>query len=822
MFNFKEYREPTNRLPDYLPWAALVAPGVVLQKDRLLQQTIAFRGPDLASSSEAELVSSVASLNNALKRLGSGWAFFVEAQRFEYNEYPSTAWTNPAAWLVDLERKNQFKQAGAHFESSYYITFVWKLPGSNEKKVSAIFYDDPDKGDANKENERDLRHFQKKVSEIVNIMRGVFVEVGELDDDQTLSYLHSTISTKRHPVKAPDTPMYLDALLPDQAFTPGDIPMLGNYFIPTCSFTGFPSVSLPGILDELNHLQIEYRWVTRFICLDAEDAKTEIGKYRKRWWQKRKNLWTLLKEEASKQESALLDSDAANKAADADAALQELGEKLVSYGYMTCSVCVWHEDIDEAMKRMELVKAVIQSNGFVVKDETLNSKESWLGSLPGHVYANVRRPLVNTLNLAHVLPFSAIWAGEHENPHLKKISGCGCPHLPCSTTGATAFWLNLNINDVGHSLIMGPTGAGKSTILCLLELQWCKYPKAQVIVFDKDLSARAATLAVGGHLYEPGNEDSPVSFQPLAEIHKKSERIWASQFIIDLIKAQNLTDTPSLKKEIDKALANLASDEVVGHRTLSTYKDFVQSSEIRDALRPYTLEGNFGQLFDGSKDDLKAGFWQMIEMNHLMEMGDEAVVPALSYLFHRLEQRFDGRPTLLVLDEAWLFLAHPVFMRRLQKWLKTLRKKNVFVVFATQEVADASESPIMATILSATSTKIYLPDKTALIPKMHKAYSDFGLSDTEIALLAEAQPKRDYYYRSAKGRRLFNLDMGPIALSFAGMSGSADHHFMDRMVAEKIPVEYAAEILKYRGLDWASDLYKQAADKKTQGEALAS
>ena len=822
MMSLREYREPTNRLPDYLPWAALVAPGVILQKERVLQKTVAFRGPDLASSSGSELVSAVSRLNNALKRLGSGWAFFFEAQRFESNEYPTSTWTNPVAWLVDTERKNQFQQAGTHYQSSYFITFVFKLPPDSSYKTAAIFYDDPEKGDASKENAKELKEFGKRVSEIVNIMQGVFVEIAELDDDQTLSYLHSTISTNRHPVKTPETPMYLDALLPDQAFTLGDIPMLGDHFLPTCTISGFPSTSLPGLLDALNHLHVEYRWVTRFICLDQADAKTEIEKFRKRWWSKRKNLLTLLKEEASKQESALIDSDAGNKAADADEALQELGAKMVSFGYMTCSLCVWHTELNEAMRRMQLIRTVIEQAGFVVKDETLNSKEAWLGSLPGHVWANVRRPLVHTVNLAHVLPFSAVWAGDRENPHLEKISGSGAPHIACSTTGETPFWLNLNIGDVGHTLILGPTGAGKSTLLGMLELQWLRYPNTQIIIFDKDLSARAGTLAVGGHLYEPGSDDAPVSFQPLAEIHRKSELIWASQFIEILLEAQNLSVTPQIKTEIDGALTNLASDSNVKHRTLSVFQDLVQNKEVREALRPYTLRGNFGQLFDASSDDLKSGFWQMIEMKHIMAMGDQAVIPTLAYLFHRLEQRFDGRPTLLILDEAWLFLAHPVFMRKLQNWLKTLRKKNVFVVFATQEVADAADSPIVATILSATATKIYLPDAEALTPEMFRAYEGFGLSGTEIRILAQAQPKRDYYYRSSKGRRLFTLNMGEIALSFAATSSSSDHEFMDRMVADKNPEEFAPAILAYRDLDWAARLYEQAQERQSRGEPLVS
>lgn len=202
------------------------------------------------------------------------------------------------------------------------------------------------------------------------------------------------------------------------------------------------------------------------------------------------------------------------------------------------------------------------------------------------------------------------------------------------------------------------------------------------------------------------------------------------------------------------------------------------------------------------------GAWMTLEMNALMGMNQEAVIPALFYLFHTVEKRFDGRPTMLVLDEAWLFLKHPVFMNQLQNWLKSLRKKNVYVVFATQEVADAAGSPIMATILSACHTKIYLPDEEALTPAMAETYQRFGLSDAEIQLLATLQAKRDYYYRSVNGHRVFSLNMGPVALTYAGMSSPEDQKFMDELFKTVRAEEWPERMLQYRGVHWAADILK--------------
>jgi type IV secretion system protein TrbE len=278
MLSLREYREPTHRLPDRLPWACLIAPGVVLQKDAVFQKTAAFRGPDLSSSLDSELVSASARINNALRRLGSGWGLFIEAQWFESSAYPRSKWSHPAAAVVDLERQTAFEQGGAHYESSYYLTFTWRLPPERSTRAAALFFDEGAGRTADESTalSRELRHFQKAVAEIVDILSGVLPEVGALDDDQTLAYLHSTISTHRHPVQAPETPMYLDAVLPDMPFTPGDVPMLGDHFLCTLTISGFPGSTFPGLLDALNHLQTEYRWMTRFLCLDNFNYSIQV------------------------------------------------------------------------------------------------------------------------------------------------------------------------------------------------------------------------------------------------------------------------------------------------------------------------------------------------------------------------------------------------------------------------------------------------------------------------------------------------------------------------------------------------------------------
>jgi len=186
-----------------------------------------------------------------------------------------------------------------------------------------------------------------------------------------------------------------------------------------------------------------------------------------------------------------------------------------------------------------------------------------------------------------------------------------------------------------------------------------------------------------------------------------------------------------------------------------------------------------------------------------------AVLPVLTYLFHRLENRFDGNPTLLILDEAWLFLDHPLFAARIREWLKTLRKKNVAVVFATQSLADISQSTIAPVLIESCPQRIFLPNDRALEPQSRAAYERFGLNDRQIELIAAAQPKRDYYLQSRRGNRLFELALGPISLAFCGTSSPADQALIEQVLSVHGREGFAAAWLNAKGLGWAAELFRE-------------
>jgi len=589
----------------------------------------------------------------------------------------------------------------------------------------------------------------------------------------------------------------------DEPLSGGVEPRLGSAHLRTLTVLGFPSRTWPGLLDDLNRLAFPYRWCVRAVAMDKTDATKVLTRIRRQWFAKRKSIAAIVKEVMTNESSVLMDSDAANKAADADMALQELGSDLIGETYVTATVTVWDEDARVSDERLRLVEKTIQGRDFTCIRESVNAVEAWLGSLPGQLYANVRQPPISTLNLAHMMPFSAVWAGPARDEHFDAP-----PLFVAKTEGSTPFRFSLHVGDVGHTLVVGPTGAGKSVLLAVMAMQFRRYARAQVFAFDFGGSIRAAALAMGGDWHDLGGslaEDvtEPVALQPLARIHLAEERGWAAEWIATILAREKVAVTPEVKEHLWSALGSLASAPV-HERTLTGLTVLLQSQALKRALQPYCLNGPWGRLLDADAERLGEADVQAIETEGLIGTG--AAPAVLAYLFHRIGDRLDGRPTLLIVDEGWLALDDEGFSGQLREWLKTLRKKNASVVFSTQSLADIDNSPIAPAIIESCPIRVFLANERALEPQIATTYRRFGLSDRQIEILSRATPKRDYYCQSRRGNRLFELGLGDVALAFAAASSKTDQALIGELFAKYGRAGFARAWLQARGVGWAADL----------------
>lgn len=780
-----KHRSKDAGLADLLNYAAVVDDGVVVGKNGSFMAAWLYKGDDNASSTDEQREMISIRINQAFSGLGSGWMIHVDAVRRgapNYSDPNASSFPDEVTKAIDDERRQMFESLGAMYEGYFVITVTYFPPMLAQQKFIELMFDDDAKAPSDKAQtkkliktfQRDCKNIESRLSSAVSLQRlkgnkQVLENGQEITHDDFLRWIQFCITGINQPIVLPTNPMYLDAYIGGQELWGGVVPKIGRKFIQVVAIEGFPLESSPGILSSLAELPVEYRWSSRFIFMDNHEAVAHLDKFRKKWKQKIRGFF----DQVFNTNKGTVDQDAMSMVADADAAIAEVNSGLVAVGYYTSVVVL----MDESRKRLDTaarqVEKAINRLGFAARVETINTMEAYLGSLPGHGVENVRRPLINTMNLADLLPTSSIWTGSAQAP---------CPMYPpqspalmhCVTHGATPFRLNLHVRDLGHTFIFGPTGAGKSTHLAILAAQLRRYKGMSIFAFDKGNSMyplaaaiKAKTKGRSGKHFTVASDSDKLAFCPLQYLDTKSDRAWAMEWIDITLALNGLDTTPGQRNDIATAILNMSQS---GARTLTEFTLTIQDERIREALRQYTISGSMGHLLDADEDGLSLSDFTVFEIEELMDMGDKYALPVLLYLFRRIETSLKGQPAVIILDEAWLMLGHPAFRAKIKEWLKVLRKANCLVLMATQSLSDAANSGILDVIVESTATKIFLPNIYARDEDTAALYRRMGLNNRQIEILASATPKRQYYYVSESGRRLYDLALGPLALSFVGAS----------------------------------------------------
>ena len=754
-----------------MPWARIIHEpnAVVLNKDGSIQTTFTYRGPDLDSAIQEQLSVITQQLNSVYMSLDTGWVMFFEAQRIPSTDYPTDCYfPDPVSKIMDDERKVFFSKAGKHFESQYFCTLYWMPPNDNESRIRSMIVEGKKVMGLTLEDY--LEMFAKEADRVSRMFLAVNIPCEFLNPDEMATYLHSTVSMNRHAIHVPKHSMLLDHYLFDSTLSGGLEPKLGSKFMRVISIIGYMQNTVFGIFDNLNQQDFSYRWITRFYCLGKIDAEAELENKKKEWKSKFKGFADMFKEFVSGESDSNLNPVAVSRYEEAKAAQAAVEADLISYGYYSSSIVITGDTMQEADNKAKAIEQVINNIGFRAKIEDVNSVDAWMGTLPGNVGRNVRRHLISTGNLIHMIPLSTIWAGEARNKCLQ-----GPPLLYTQTSGNTPYRLSLHVGDVGHTLVVGPTGAGKSVLLNMIESSFRKYKDSRIFVFDKGASNYVLTQGVGERFFDLGNEDGKdLSFMPLAHIDDEKERQWTLEWICDYVQQENLAITPERKQLIWDALETVAKSyagENTRLRRMTTFMNAVQSLEIKQAIQPLCSGGAYGRIFDSDHDSLRLGSWQTFEMEKLMAT-PQIVGTVLMYIFHRIEQSLKGEPTIIVLDECWIFFNNEQFADKIREWLKVLRKANASVIFATQSITDIVNSPIFNTVLESCPSRIFLPNPDALEEATRKNYMTFGLNKRQIQILAAAVKKRDYYYVSPFGSRLFQLALEacPVSLAYVAVN----------------------------------------------------
>ncbi len=786
MFFLKEFRDTSRsrHVADLLPWAFFEARGVMRLKSGGLMRMMTYRGKDPQSLSDSERVVMADQVNTILQSLGTGWSVFHEVERQPLIEPVHGTPPLGAAGLVEEIRQENFRASGRLFTTTYRLTFVYhpkvKAGGKLVERIAGFFggffeggvdaeYDEMSQEEQRRREE--LEAFCRVTRQAYQSLSGLLAATAWLDDEGVLTTLHRMVSTNHHPISVPDPAMYLDGILADEVLQIGTEMTMGNHHVRVVSVLGYPDFTQPRMLSALEHLTFPFRMVSRYIGLDQFESLKALGSYQNLLASQVEKSNPLIKKGSEQS----IDQDKLMQSREVGMAVSRCKAQRITFGHHSLAVVIVAPSPKLCQQRSEDLMTQLRRRGFACVEEQPNLEDAFFSTLPGHIWANSRRPLVSSKNMSHMTSLEAVWTGSPENTHLG-----GPPHILCATQGSQPFFLNLNVNDVGHSMVLGPTGGGKSTLLTSLALQWMKYRDAQVFFFDKGRSSRVSTLCMGGTFIELSVKQTQVTFQPLARIDEPGEFEFCLTWLEELFSLEGVHVDAELRSVMRTALDSMRSTPK-SMRTLTTLWLGLQHPDLRLALEPYCRgsqgKGPYADMWDNADEHFGVTRFTALELGELMDSSPRLIAITLRYVFHRLEKRFeDGHPTLLILDEAWIFLDHPLFAPRMRLWLKTLRKYNVYVVFATQELVDALNSSIAPTLIQNCPTKILLANSQSMNPDIQESYKRLGLTLPQIETLSrlnttDGEDKDvQYFFYNTLGSRVFRLGLSPLELALAGNS----------------------------------------------------
>lgn len=456
------------------------------------------------------------------------------------------------------------------------------------------------------------------------------------------------------------------------------------------------------------------------------------------------------------------------------------------------------EDNPKALESALSLAVVELSNaGITGVREKMNLEPAYWAQLPCNADYMARRSTVNTLNIAAFASFHNYPSGKRKRNHW------GDAVTVLNTVSGTPYFFSFHVRDVGHSMIIGPTGAGKTVLLNFLCAQAQKF-KGRLFFFDKDRGAEIFVRAIRGRYMTP-NPANVSGFNPFQLEDNNENRA----FLIEFMKALVSTgEAPLPAHEIERINEAVKGNYKLPQnqrrlRNIAPFMGLGGPGTLAGRLAMWHTGGSHAKLFDNEEDliDFTAARCFGIEMGQIL--ADKASIgPVLLYLFHRIQSSLKGDPTMIVLDEAWALIGNAIFAPKIKDWLKVLRKLNTFVVFATQSVEDAAKSSISDTLVQQTATQIFLPNLKAT-PLYREV---FMLTEREFNLVKTTDPAtRFFLVKQDNDGVIARIDLSGMDETIRVLSARADTAIIMDQIMEEVGDDPD---------DWLPIFYERSAPKK--------
>lgn len=797
-------RKAARSYGEILPWFAQIAPGLVICQDGSLLAAYSFAGSDVEGCQDFEADQKIDQLQTAFRIFTDRVTIWTVQERRYVEGYTRGEFSNPVADAIDKQwEKAVSKRRNARITQSLFISF--NFPNSSEAFFEAFRSElDENEGkvwptisglikrrlsekgainrvrgqvaDMSTEFEKILASFSGIVEMNLGFKRLVGEEfLGEL-------YARANIASHRGPVRLPKSAAYLNtALATDTLIRRQDqFEFQGtskSAFVAALSTTGMPQEAYSGYMDDLMSVDCEYVLVQCYRFIDRMAAEKAIQDAEMFYRSEVKSVLTRTFERLTDSESEKINTGNLKLADDAQDALVELTAGDVSYGYYNMTILAIGSSPREAENSADLMSSNLRANGFTVLRERQGLMSAVLTTLPGNANATLRWKLASTANLADLAPIRTITKGESTHPLFSRLLGRDVPPLARFLTpyGVT-YDFNNHEGDVGHTAVIGGTGAGKTSLVTLLISMFQKYNPGQTFIFDMKYSLMMATVLLGGkHIDLGGKAGTKVGMNPVKTMLLNNDDMKLRQWVEVLIGAGGNTVNSTESQTLFTAIHGLRRSPPTTWRLSALYALVAGADrDLAAKLAPFvdrtedddSPPGPYAAYFDNDEDNFHLTQVVGMEVEGILKT-PQLASPFMDYAFYNIDNRLDGAtPTMIYIEEAWYMLANKAFVAKFEEWLRVLRSKRAFIIFATQSLGEIARLEKLEEIVTNIPTQIFLPAVKDSVQQQAHLYRDiFGINDNQLDLLSRAIPKRDYLIVKPSVTRLVTTQMPPLLIA---------------------------------------------------------
>lgn len=713
----------------YIPYKCFWNSNTILLKNNAFLRVIKIKGFSFETADDEDIDIKKEARNNLLKGMVSGnIGLYFHTIRKKKEAFPEGEMTNAFAKRINDEWKIRH-DGDRSFANEHYLSIIRKDDTQGLAKAATFFKRLRNKIDE-KAKIRNMRENFIEMEEITSrILNGLSNYGAELLDvvetnngifSEVCNFLGSLVNCG-YSQNYRFIPYGLDSYLPVNKIYFGSKNFEVKFPFNTkyggmVSIKEYRNITNAGMMDGFLQLPFEFIISQSFEYINRTVAISNIQLQQRR----------------------LIQSEdvAVSQIQEIDEALDATMSGRFAFGKHHLSIMCTDDNIKSIENDLSMIIVEFSNIGITAVRERLNMEASFWAQLPGNFSYVVRGATINTLNLASFVSFHNYPTGKIKRNHW------GPAVTVLNTVSGTPFFFNFHVRDVGHTMIIGPTGSGKTVTMNFLCAQAQKF-NCRMFFFDKDRGAEIFIRAMGGK-YTTIDTSKPSGFNPLALPETNENKAFLNEWIRSMVSVNGETITATDMARINEAI-NGNYKLPFKKRILRNIAPFLGISgpdTLAGRLEMWHSDGSRAKLFDNEIDNIDFFSSKVFgfEMGELLK-DKVSISPVLLYLFHRISASLDGTPTMIILDEAWALIDNPVFAPRIKDWLKVLRKLNAFVVFATQSVEDATKSAISDTLVQQTATQIYLPNLKAT-----EAYRTiFMLSEREFQLIKTIEPGSRYF-----------------------------------------------------------------------------